>query len=257
MPGEGRNSPKMSDFGDWYRGIPEITRYWMTGCVTASLLGRVGMFSPYSMLLDWSLFAYKFQIWRPLTALFYYPISPQTGFHWLFMMYLMYSYGKSTETGVFSGRPADFLFMLFFNWICSVIISFATGFYFLLEPMVVSVLYVWCQHNKDQIVSFLFGAQFKAQYLPWVLVAFNLILRGTMIELAGVVVGHIYYFLMFSYPQEFGGSVLLKTPEILYKWFPSTVAGVHGFGSAPEGRRAAAGNAGGHQWGRGQQLGSN
>jgi hypothetical protein len=27
--------------------------------------------------------------------------------------------------------------------------------------MVLSVLYVWCQLNKDQIVSFWFGTQFK------------------------------------------------------------------------------------------------
>ena len=30
-----------------------------------------------------------------------------------------------------------------------------------MDPMVLSVLYVWCQLNKDQIVSFWFGTQFK------------------------------------------------------------------------------------------------
>ncbi|KAK0426533.1 hypothetical protein QR680_009757 [Steinernema hermaphroditum] len=246
----------MSDFGDWYRSVPEITRYWLTGSVVASLLGRIGMFSPYTMHLDWQLFATKFHIWRPLTALFYYPVNPSSGFHWLFMLYLLYSYGKSTEKDVFTGRPADYLFMLIFNWISCTIVSFAVGIPFLLEPMVVSVLYVWCQLNKDMIVSFLFGAQFKAVYLPWVLVLFNMILRGTMVELAGVVVGHIYYFLMYSYPQEFGGASLIKTPQFLYQWFPSSVGGVHGFGSAPESRRPAPRNDGGHNWGRGQQLGS-
>jgi Derlin-1 len=44
--------------------------------------------------------------------------------------------------------------------------------------MVLSVLYVWCQMNKDVIVNFWFGSQFKAMYLPWVLFAFNLVISG-------------------------------------------------------------------------------
>ena len=34
-------------------------------------------------------------------------------------------------------------------------------FQLLLDPMILSVLYVWCQLNKDQIVQFWFGTQFK------------------------------------------------------------------------------------------------
>ena len=96
------------------------------------------------------------------------------------------------------------------------IICMAAGVYFLLEPMVVSVLYVWCQLNKDQIVQFWFGTQFKAMYLPWILVGFNMIIRGGgMNELIGILVGHLYYFLMFKYPQDFGGRAFLSTPQIL------------------------------------------
>ncbi|VDN49620.1 unnamed protein product [Gongylonema pulchrum] len=86
----------------------------------------------------------------------------------------------------------------------------------MLEPMVLSVLYIWCQMNRDQIVQFWFGTQFKAMYLPWILVGFNMILRGGgMNELIGILVGHTYYFLMFKYPQDFGGRQFLRTPQIL------------------------------------------
>ena len=34
-------------------------------------------------------------------------------------------------------------------------------------------------------------------------------------ELLGIVVGHLYFFLAFKYPQDFGGAALLKTPEFL------------------------------------------
>lgn len=47
-----------------------------------------------------------------------------------------------------------------------------------MDPMVLSVLYVWCQLNKEVIVNFWFGTSFKAMYLPWILLLFNLIING-------------------------------------------------------------------------------
>uniref|UniRef100_A0A914MLJ6 Derlin n=1 Tax=Meloidogyne incognita TaxID=6306 RepID=A0A914MLJ6_MELIC len=250
----------MGDFGEWYRSIPLITRYWFTGATVIPLMGRFGLFSPYLMLLDFELFFYKFQLWRPLTALFYYPVTPQTGFHWLLMCYFLYNYSKDTETSVYDGRPADYLFMLIFNWICCVIICFVSEIYFLLEPMVLSVLYVWCQFNKDRTVSFWFGMQFKAVYLPWVLVAFNMVLRGGGInELIGILVGHTYYFLAFQYALDYGGSVIIMTPQFLYNYLPNRVGGFAGFGSVPQSRtatnRGGATGGGGHNWGTGRELG--
>jgi len=244
-----------NDFAVWYRSVPQISRYWFTATVVLPLLGRLGLFSPYWMVLEYTLFVKKFQIWRPLTALFYYPISPSTGFHYLIMLYFLYSYSTRLESGIFDGRPADYLFMLIFNWICVVIIALFADIYVLLEPMVLSVLYIWCQCNKDTIVQFWFGTQFKAMYLPWVLVAFNMIIRGGGInELIGILVGHLYFFLMFKYPQDFGGRSFLQTPSFLYNWFPTSRGGVHGFGTAPTNRRPA-GNDRAHQWGQGNQLG--
>ncbi|EJW83128.1 derlin-1 [Wuchereria bancrofti] len=197
-------------------------------------------------------------IWRPVTALFYYPLTPSSGFHWLLMLYFMYNYSRSIETGVFDGRPADYLSMLIFNWIICTVICLAAGVYFLLEPMVLSVLYIWCQMNRDQIVQFWFGTQFKAMYLPWILVGFNIVLRGGgMNELIGILVGHAYYFITFKYPQDFGGRAFLQTPQILYRWFPSRTNIVHGFGQAPSYRRTNTGDGGTvrHNWGQGRPLG--
>lgn len=130
--------------------------------------------------------------------------------------------------------------------------------------MVLSVLYIWCQLNKDTIVNFWFGTRFKAMYLPWVLLAFNMIISGGgVMELVGILVGHLYFFLMFKYPQELGGPVLLQTPTILKQWFPDQVGGVHGFGVPPQRAaaqardRPAGGLFRGHNWGRGQTLGGN
>ncbi|XP_070574113.1 derlin-1-like [Ptychodera flava] len=249
-----------SDFGDWYRGIPQLTRYWFTGSVVVPLLAKFGLLNPMYLILNFEWVVYRFQIWRPLSALLYYPIMPQTGFHYLINLYFLYNYSVRLETGVFDGRPADYAFMLIFNWLCLVIIGFIAPLMLLMDPMILSVLYVWCQLNRDTIVQFWFGTQFKAMYLPWVLVAFNMIIRGAgLSELIGIVVGHLYFFLMFKYPQDFGGRQFLSTPQILYKYFPNRRGGVSGFGMAPSSRRRDDNNGGGggHRWGQGNALGGN
>ena len=44
-------------------------------------------------------------------------------------------------------------------------------------------------------------------YIPWYFSGFQ--------ELLGIIVGHLYFFLMFKYPQDFGGISLLHTPQFL------------------------------------------
>ena len=51
--------------------------------------------------------------------------------------------------------------MWLFNWLCCVIVGFILDFKILMDLMVLSVMYVWCQLNKDTIVNFWFGTQFK------------------------------------------------------------------------------------------------
>ncbi|CAH8621073.1 unnamed protein product [Schistosoma mattheei] len=139
---------------------------------------------------------------------------------------------------MFLGRTADYVFMFLFTWLALVIVSFLASFYVLLEPMVLTVLYIWSQLNRDVIVQFWFGMQFKAMYFPWVLVIFNLIVRGSaMMELVGIIVGHLYYFFVFQYPQEYGGQAILKTPGFLYRLFPNQRGITTGFGEAPRARQ--------------------
>ncbi|CAF0874108.1 unnamed protein product [Brachionus calyciflorus] len=222
-----------SDFKDWYNNIPQVTKYWFTGSVVVPLLCRFGILNPYYLILQASLFFQKFHFWRPLTALFFYPITPQSGFSYLINLYFLYSYSTLLETTTFDGRPADYLFMLIFNWIILTIIGFIASLPMLMDPMILSVMYVWCQLNRETIVSFWFGTRFKAMYLPWVLVGFNMIIRGGGFnDLIGIAVGHLYFFLMFRYPET-NGMNLLKTPEVLFKYFPNRRNNVAGFGTTP------------------------
>jgi derlin-1 len=190
-------------------------------------------------------------------------------------LYFLYNYSVRLERDTFTGRPADYLFMLIFNWASIVLIAYWMNISLLMDPMVLSVLYIWCQLNKDVIVNFWFGTQFKAALLPWVLLGFNLILSGGgLYEIIGILVGHMYYFVMYKYPQDYGGPALIQTPSILYNYFPNYSArGGVTSGSAPNPRRAdtntargtgtGTGTGGGgtgafpYAWGRGNTLGGN
>jgi len=240
----------MADIGDWFNGLPYFTRYWFGGTVGLSLLARLGVISGRFLVLTYDQFLNKFEIWRPITALFFYPISPQTGFHFLINLYFLVSYSKLLETGVYGPRPADYAFLLLFAFLASVISALFMNVMVLMDPMVMCILYIYCQLNKDTIVSFWFGTQFRAMYLPWVLFGFNMIISGGgLTELMGILVGHLYFFLKFQYAQDYGGQELIPTPAFLESWFP-------GARQQPPAAGAAARPAG-HRWGQGNSLGGN
>ncbi|KAG2467246.1 DERL1 protein, partial [Polypterus senegalus] len=255
----------MSDIGDWFKSIPFITRYWFAGSIIVPLIGKLGLISPVNLVLWPDNFLYKFQIWRPISSTLYFPVGPGTGFLYLVNLYFLYQYSSRLETGAFDGRPADYMFMLLFNWIC-IVVSFwllkLSKAMLLMIPLIMSVLYVWAQLNRDMVVSFWFGTRFKACYLPWVILGFNYIIGGSIVnELIGNLVGHLYFFLMYKYPMDLGGRVLLSTPQFLYRFFPSRRGGVSGFGAPPPSRRPAGNEQdaarGGfrHNWGQGHRLG--
>lgn len=126
------------------------------------------------------------------------------------------------------------------------------------------------------------GFSFEGLYLPWALIAFTVLIGGSpMMDIFGVIAGHLYYFLLEVLPTTKGWN-LIQTPAILYaaqmhvewisQWtncvmamnsvrlFPSPQAfgatpiiGARGAGAAP----AAPGQqGGGYAWGTGRALGS-
>jgi len=222
----------MSDFSTWYKQIPQFTRYWLTATVGFSVLGKLGIIPVQFLYLDSTYVFQKFQLWRLATSLFFYP----TGFHFLMNCFFLYNYSSRLEKDHYLGSPGDYLYLLIFNWACCALVGIFSSFPFLMDPMVLSVLYVWCQLNRDVIVSFWFGTRFKAMYLPWVLLGFNMLMsNGSLFAIVGILVGHLYFFLKFTYPQELGGSNFLETPAFIKRYYPDArPSGV--FGLAPEGR---------------------
>lgn len=131
----------------------------------------------------------------------------------------------------------------------------------LMDPMVMSVIYVYCMINQEQIVSFWFGTRFKARYLPWALFGVNFMLGGGgLYELIGILVGHLYYFVMMKYPAD-QGITLLQTPQILYTYFPNAQPATFvppnrptRPGTSTPATGAAATGPASYNWGRGRRL---
>lgn len=150
----------------------------------------------------------------------------------------------------FNNRHADFAYMLLVCWAGVASLCLLVGLPLLMEPLVMAVIYVWCQYNKDAQLSFFFGTRFRAAIFPWIMFAFHFVLHQTFWDsLIGIAVGHFYFFMMEIYPRQPGGSLLLYTPDFMRRLFPGPGA------ARPAGHSSNTTTwTGGHAWGRGHAL---
>jgi len=65
----------------------------------------------------------------------------------------------------------------------------------------------------------IWGIGIKAQYLPWLWLGITIVMGGPYEEqLHGIVIGHIYYYLVHVVPLFYGKDVL-HTPQFLINYF--------------------------------------
>ncbi|RUP44775.1 hypothetical protein BC936DRAFT_149023 [Jimgerdemannia flammicorona] len=242
---------------DWYNTVPPITRTLFMATLGLSVLGGLRLVNPYFLVLVWPDAITKFQVWRLFTSFFFHKL----GFAFVMNLYFLYQYSQDLETQAFGNRTADYLFFVLFVMGLELIASYFLSLFLLGDALMLALVYVWSQHFRHKIVSFLFGFTFKAVYLPWVLVAYDILLGSGIPTglIVGIVTGHTYWFLDSVYPAA-GGPRLLRTPQLLYRFFPQ-VRGGYTMGGGVEaipGRAAqqAAAATGGYSWGRGQRLGT-
>lgn len=244
-----------NQLASWYNSIPQFTRYWFTAAAVIPLAGKLGLLDLRNLILVWDQVWNHFHIWRPVTALF----VTGVGFRFLLMLYMLYQYSSRLEKDEFGGKPADMGFMLMVVFATTVVVGVIMDLPTLFIIPIMAVIYIWCNRNKEVIVPFYFGIQLQAQYLPWVLCLFQMVVAdGGVPELIGIFVGHVYYFFKFRY-MDFGGPDLLKTPQWLQAYYPSVRGGRGGFGAppvSPEGSSSSGGGGGFSAFGgRGRRLG--
>jgi Derlin-2/3 len=137
-------------------------------------------------------------------------------------MFFLVKYCKSLEEGSFRNRSADFLWMLLFG--AGVLTAFApfVNIQFLGSSLTFMMVYVWGRRHPHLNLSFLGIFNFSAPYLPWVLLAFSVMLGSSpAVDLLGIAAGHAYYYLEDVYPHiSPTGRRLLRTPAAVRALFP-------------------------------------
>jgi len=135
-----------------------------------------------------------------------------------FNLLFTYRYCRHLEEGSFRGRAADFVYMFLFGGILMIIMALFVNIVFLGSALTIMLVYVWSRRNPFVRMNFFGLLNFQAPYLPWVLFAFSLLLGNSIIvDLMGIIVGHIYYFLEDVFPHQQGGFRILKAPRFL-RW---------------------------------------
>ncbi|KAM3610505.1 uncharacterized protein V6R79_004874 [Siganus canaliculatus] len=85
---------------------------------------------------------------------------------------------------------------------------------------IIMLVYVWSRRHPLIRMNFFGLLNFQAPFLPWVLMGFSLLLGNSIVvDLLGISVGHMYYFLEDVFPNQPGGRKLLMTPELLRAMF--------------------------------------
>jgi derlin-1 len=249
-----------TDANAFFNNIPPITRYLIVAILCFSLACNFNVIPTYSFLLIWKHIRYDFELWRLFTSLLY---SGPLGFPFLTNLYLIYQYSSWLEKEEFSGRKADFVFMLIIIAVALMVLGLNPYYpaYYLATSLSMALTYICCQLNKDAVVTFYFSIALKAVYLPWALLLFYTLLGDPIrLEIIGMISGHCYYFLQYIYPQH-SGTVLLTTPKFLKKYFSdSRISRVQGVGVIFRSRTSSAGeskSSAPQRWeGEGRVLGS-
>lgn len=205
----------MAGIGDEIARIPPVTRAYVGAAVACTALCTLDLVSPYSLYMSWASVVGGGQIWRLLTTFVFF--GSKFSIDFIFHMFFLVRYCGSLESSSYRGRRADFATMILFGAILMLVLGPALRLTFLGSSLTFMMVYVWSRRNHMAQMNFLGLFQFTAPYLPWVLLTFSMVLGGNgLVDILGIIVGHVYYFLNDVFPGMTHPPIrLLKTPRFL------------------------------------------
>jgi Derlin-2/3 len=211
----------MATVDQWIREIPVVTRTYMIGSVLTTAACFFDILSPYSLYYSSKLVLTQHQYWRIFTNFFFF--GQEFSLDFLFHMFFLGRYARSLEEGSFRGRTADFVYMLLFGGALLLVVGAFVSLHWLGLSLTFMIVYVWARRNRHARMNFLGFFNFTAPYLPWVLLGFSALLGGNgLVDIVGIAIGHLYYFLEDVYPHMIPSRTrLLKTPRLLERLFTS------------------------------------
>lgn len=134
----------------------------------------------------------------------------------LVVIHCSIQYGAAYESARFGGNAADAITMLLAGMTSIMALDLALpsffGAIFHGPSLVFMMLYLWSKQDPNAIVSFFGLIKFQALYLPFALLALEMVQGSSpMSGITGILAGHLYYFLTAVYPRA-TGRYLLQTP---------------------------------------------
>jgi Derlin-2/3 len=235
----------------WFQSLPLITQSWFGASVIVNVAATLDILSPDDLFFDWHRIYDNLELWRLATS-FLYAGGSMHEFHVLILLYLIPIHSTSYEKNPYptGGTPrADYgfcisccialivgSFLLIDNYEDSILSLFSsfTGsssskrfrrqhsnshYSYLLYPLftrtlVTSIMYLWSRRNPNVNIQLNF-VPIRGQYLPFAHVGLALLLGNRINELLhGILVGHVYYYLVEVVPAVTGGRRILTTPSI-------------------------------------------
>lgn len=210
---------------EWYTQLPIITRSYVTLSFLTTAGCALEVITPFNVYFNSRLIFQKLELWRLLTNFLYFG---SLGLDFVFHMFFLLKYSKALEEGSFRGRSADFLWMLIVGALQLMILAPFVNVQFLGASLTYMMVYVWSRRHPYVQLSLLGLFSFSAPYLPWVLLAFSILIGSSpVVDILGMIAGHVYYFLEDVYPQM-SGRRLLATPGIIKALFPALEQAVQG-----------------------------
>jgi len=202
----------------WFKTMPIITKTWFVTSLVATALISFQFMSPWWLYLDLDLVFRKFQLWRLVTCFIFFG---KFSLNFVFAMFLMVRYTRMLEETKFIGNrgTAEMIFMMIFGASVMIFISWLWGgLPFLSSALVFMLLYYWSRTDPYRPVVF-WGFTFQAWQFPFVMVVVSVLIGASpLLDLIGIVVGHLYHYLMDIVPKIYGRT-LLKCPEFMYGFF--------------------------------------
>ncbi|XP_046904184.1 derlin-3 [Hypomesus transpacificus] len=206
-------------FTQEYFQIPAVTRAYTTACVLTTAAVQLEVITPFQLYLNPDLIIRRYQVWRLITNFLFFG---SLGFSFLFNIIFLYRYCRMLEEGSFRGRTADFVCMFLFGGVLMTLFGVFSNLFFLGQAFTIMLVYVWSRRNPHIRMNVFGLLNFQAPFLPWVLMGFSLLLgNSVVVDLLGIGVGHVYYFLEDVFPKQPGGRKHLTTPELLRTWLDS------------------------------------
>ncbi|CAB1414191.1 unnamed protein product [Pleuronectes platessa] len=173
-------------FTQEYFQIPVVTRAYTTACVLTTAAVQLDVISPFQLYFNPDLIIRRYQI--------------GVGFH--------------------TGEIRNVLDHFTLVGLAPQLLGLLADVFFLGQAFIVMLVYVWSRRHPLIRMNFFGLLDFQAPFLPWVLMGFSLLLgNSVVVDLLGISVGHIYYFLEDVFPNQPGGKKLLTTPELLRAMF--------------------------------------